>query len=51
MPVEVWYILALLATIIVTFLVLKRPIYECMLYGYIVMVILTKQYARFFPVY
>ena len=48
MPVEVWYILALLATIIVTFLVLKRPIYECMLYGYIVMMILTKQYARFF---
>ena len=48
MPIEVWYILALLAVISVTFLLLKRPIYECMFYGYVLMVILTGEYAHFF---
>ena len=48
MSVEVWYIVALLAVICVAFLVLKRPIYECMFYGYILMVILTGEYANFF---
>ena len=48
MPLEVWYILALLAVIGVTFLVLKRPIYECMFYGFVLMVILTGEYANFF---
>lgn len=48
MPIEVWYIVALLAVICVTFLLLKRPIYECMLYGYILMVILTGEYGNFF---
>lgn len=48
MPVEVWYIVALLATICVTFLLFKRPIYECMFYGYVVMVILTGEFANFF---
>lgn len=41
MPIEVFYILALLALICVTFLVFKRPIYECMLYGFILMLVLT----------
>lgn len=48
MPIEVWYIVALLAVVIVTFLVLKRPIYECMFYGYVLMVILTGEYNNFF---
>lgn len=48
MPVEVLYILALLATICVTFILFKRPIYECMLYGYIVMALLTNQMGNFF---
>lgn len=48
MPIEVLYIVALLAVIIVTFLVFKRPIYECMLYGYILMIILTGEYSNFF---
>ena len=48
MPLEVLYILALLAVIGVTFLVLKRPIYECMFYGFVLMVILTGEYANFF---
>ena len=48
MPVEVWYIVALLAVICVTFLLCKRPIYECMFYGYVLMVILTGEYKHFF---
>lgn len=48
MPVEIWYIVALLATICVTFLVLKRPIYECMFYGYALMLILTGEMGNFF---
>ena len=48
MPIEVWYIVALLAVICVTFLLFKRPIYECMFYGYMLMVILTGEYKNFF---
>ncbi len=48
MPVEVWYILGLLAVICVTFLLFKRPIYECMFYGYVLMVIMTGEYKNFF---
>lgn len=48
MPVEVWYIIILLAVICVTFLLFKRPIYECMFYGYVLMVVLTKEYRNFF---
>lgn len=48
MPIEILFILALLAIICITFLVFKRPIYECMLYGYVLMVILTGEYKNFF---
>ena len=48
MPIEVFYILALLAVICITFLVFKRPIYECMFYGYILMLLLTGEFANFF---
>ncbi len=48
MPIEVWYIVALLAAICVTFLFFKRPIYECMFYGYVLMVIMSGQYQNFF---
>ena len=47
MPVEVWYIVVLLTTISITFLVCKRPIYECMFYGYVLMLILTGEYRNF----
>ncbi|MBO5928929.1 MAG: TRAP transporter large permease subunit [Clostridia bacterium] len=50
MPQEVWYILALLATVAVTFLLLKRPIYECMFYGFVLMIALTGQWGSFFPI-
>jgi len=42
------YILALLAIICVTFLVFKRPIYECMFYGYVLMVLMTGEFSNFF---
>lgn len=48
MPIEIFYVLALLVLICVTFLVIKRPIYECMFYGYVLMVVLTGEYANFF---
>ena len=48
MPIEVLYILALLATICITFLVFKRPIYECMFYGYILMLLLTGEFSNIF---
>jgi len=48
MPVEVWYIVALLSVICVTFLLFKRPIYECMFYGYVLMIVLTGEYSNFF---
>ena len=48
MPIEVWYIAALLAVICVTFLLCKRPIYECMFYGYVLMLVLTGEFKHFF---
>ncbi|MBR2043679.1 MAG: TRAP transporter large permease subunit [Clostridia bacterium] len=48
MPIEVIYIIALLAVIGITFLLFKRPIYESMFYGYVLMVILTGEYKNFF---
>lgn len=48
MPVEVWYIVALLAVICVSFLALKRPIYECMFFGYVAMILLTGEWSSFF---
>lgn len=48
MPIEVTYIFVLLAVICVTFLLFKRPIYECMFYGYVAMIIVTGEYKNFF---
>ena len=48
MPIEMLYIAVLIAVICITFLVLKRPIYECMFYGYILMIIMTGHYQNFF---
>ena len=47
MPVEIWYIVVLLVTICVTFFVCKRPIYECMFFGYVLMLIFTGEYRNF----
>lgn len=48
MPVEIWDIVALLAVIGITFLLFKRPIYECMFYGYVAMLLLTGEIGNFF---
>ena len=48
MPVEIWFVVALLAIICVTFLLFKRPIYECMFYGFILMVVLTANFSNGF---
>lgn len=48
MPVDVLYIFALLAVICVAFLLFKRPIYECIFYGYVTMLLLTGQLQNFF---
>ncbi len=48
MPIEMLYILVLLGVICLTFLVAKRPIYECMFYGYLAMLLMTKELGNFF---
>ena len=48
MPNEIWSVIVLMAVICITFLGLKRPIYECMFYGYIMMVIAMGEYSNFF---
>jgi len=48
MPIECIYLIVLLAAIVVWFVVLKRPIYESMLFGYIVMLTVTGQWANWF---
>lgn len=48
MPIEVFFILALLALVGVTFLLFKRPIYECMFYGFILVLLLTGETGNIF---
>ena len=48
MPIEILYIIALLAVVCISFLLLKQPIYESMLYGYVAMIVITGQYENFF---
>lgn len=48
MPIEFLYLGALLLSIIIWFVALKRPIYEGMIVGYIVLVAVTGQWANFF---
>ena len=48
MPAEILYILVLLVVICVVFIVLKRPIYEAMFAGYVVLIIITGQWSKFF---
>lgn len=47
MPIEVWYILVLIAAICGLFLLLKRPMYECMFWGYVLMLFLTGESGHF----
>lgn len=46
MPIEVVYLLVLLAAILLVFVVLKRPIYEAMLAGFVVILIVTGEWPN-----
>lgn len=48
MPIELIYLFILLAVICVAFILLKRPIYEAMFLGYVVMVAVTNEWQNFF---
>lgn len=48
MPIEVIYLVVLLIAITLMFVIIKRPIYEAMFIGYVVMVAVTGQWANFF---
>ena len=47
LPVNVFYLVALLAVITLLFVFLKRPIYEAMFIGYVGTVIMTGRYDLF----
>lgn len=49
MPIEILYLIALLAAIVLVFVVFKRPIYEAMFIGYVLMIAITGQWKSFFP--
>ncbi len=48
MPIEITYLLILLGVITAVFVLLKRPIYEAMFVGYIVMIAITGQWSNIF---
>lgn len=41
MPIEIWYLIAVFATVTASFVLLKRPLYECMLLSFLVLVAVT----------
>jgi C4-dicarboxylate transporter DctM subunit len=47
-PIEIIYFIVLLAAIVLVFVVFKRPIYEAMFIGYVVMIAVTGQWKGFF---
>jgi len=47
-PIEIIYLVVLLIAICVAFVILKRPIYEAMFLGYVVMIAITGEWANFF---
>lgn len=49
MQSEIIYMIALLAVIIIWFVVIKRPIYEAMLIGFLVILTLSKSWDHFIP--
>lgn len=46
-PIELLYLFALLITIVVVFVLLKRPIYEAMFIGYVVMILILGKWDKF----
>ena len=48
LPVELLYLIALLIVIIVVFVIFKRPIYEAMLLGFLIMIVLLGKLDKLF---
>lgn len=46
MPVELWYLIAVFVVCIIGFTLLKRPLYECMLVAFVVLVAITGTWAN-----
>jgi C4-dicarboxylate transporter, DctM subunit len=46
-PVEVWYLTFLIFFIAILFVGLKRPVYECMIAGYVLVILMTGRYDLF----
>ncbi len=46
MPIEIWYLISVFAVAFVGFSLLKRPLYECMLMAFIVLLTLTGTWAN-----
>lgn len=47
-PIELWYLILLLGIIILMFVIIKRPIYEAMFIGFLVMVVVLGKVDSFF---
>lgn len=45
-PIELTYLFVLLLAIVISFVLLKRPIYEAMFIGYIVMIVVLEKYDK-----
>lgn len=46
MPIEIWYLISVFAVAFVGFSLLKRPLYECMLLAFVVLLALTGTWAN-----
>ncbi len=46
MPIEFWYLIAVFVVAIIGFSILKRPLYECMLVAFVVLVAITGTWAN-----
>ncbi len=49
MPIEITYLIILLAVIVIVFVLYKRPIYEAMFMGFLALIAVTGKWDMFFP--
>ncbi len=41
MPIEIWYLIAVFAVVTIAFTLLKRPLYECMLLAFVILMLIS----------
>lgn len=46
MPIEIWYLIGVFATVTVSFVLFKRPLYECMLLSFVVLMAMTGTWSH-----